>query len=78
LRNHIENVGKHALEQNGKDRVNENDEEIFRGKERSSDSLRDGAAVPSSWPGLSRPSTSSLSRALKDVDARTSPGVTPS
>jgi hypothetical protein len=29
LPNHIENLGKRALEQSGKHRVNENDEEIF-------------------------------------------------
>jgi hypothetical protein len=31
LRNHIENLGKRALEQSGKHCVNENDEEIFGG-----------------------------------------------
>jgi hypothetical protein len=31
LRIRIENVGKQPLEQSGKYRVNENDEEIFRG-----------------------------------------------
>jgi hypothetical protein len=30
LRDHIENVGKQRLEQSGKYRVNENDEELLR------------------------------------------------
>jgi len=29
-----------------------------------------------SWPGLSRPSTSSVQRSVKDVDARDKPGMT--
>jgi hypothetical protein len=31
LRHHIENIGKRALEQSGKYRVNKNDEESLRG-----------------------------------------------
>jgi hypothetical protein len=41
-RNHIENVGKSALDETGKDPVNKNVEEIFAG----SVSLRDSCASP--------------------------------
>jgi hypothetical protein len=116
LLNYIENLGKRPLEQSGKHRVNENDEEIFRHVDLIPALLRgsghrailvvlenDGAisrhcerseaihsreggmdcfvaallamtAGPSSWPGLSRPSTSSLIRTSQDVDARDKPG----
>jgi hypothetical protein len=70
LRSHIKNVGKRPPEQSGKYPVNENDEEEFRRRDVSPASLR----VPSSWPGSSRPSTSSLLRTPQDVDARIKSG----
>jgi hypothetical protein len=66
----MRSVGKQARDESGKYPVNENDEGIFRAPDRCDRATQD----TSSWPGLTRPSTSSFGASDQDVDARAKPG----